>query len=93
MSDWSVGLTQQEAIARGVIVERVSARHHVPERADHDHRHSRTAMLLRRLAERLDPTVEHRPATGPGELRVVPTPHAGSPRPWSAARRAPHRHS
>ena len=44
-------LSPQEAIARQLIVDRVHRRHaHGPDR-----RHSRTAAVLRRLAERLDP--------------------------------------
>lgn len=44
-------LSPQEAIARELIIDRVQRRHaHRPER-----RHARTAAVLRRLAERLDP--------------------------------------
>ncbi|MDN5798144.1 MAG: hypothetical protein L0H79_20685 [Intrasporangium sp.] len=44
-------LTQHEALARQIILERTSRRH----RERPVHRHVRSALLLRRLAERLDP--------------------------------------
>ena len=87
----TLSLSLQEAIARDRIDERVAARHHVPRQTGRTRRHVRAALLLRSLAERLDPSVQrpHR-----ADLHVVPAPHAGSPRPWTAApRRAPHRHS
>lgn len=93
----TMGLTLQEAVARDRIVERISAAngqhaHHAPGPAVRSRRrHTRAALLLRSLAERLDPAAE-RPQRA--DLHVVPAPHAGSPRPWTAApRRAPHRHS
>ena len=110
MSTRTVSLTPQEALARDVIAQRVTARHHAPKaqgtRRD-ARRHTRAALLLRRLAERLDPSAvrdgrdvgrgngqaaEAVAGTAPGHLHGAP--HAGSPRPWTAApRRAPHRHS
>ncbi|KRB47370.1 MULTISPECIES: hypothetical protein [unclassified Terrabacter] len=90
MSTGTLSLSPQEAIARDRIVERVASRHHAPK-VGRIRRHVRAALLLRSLAERLDPSVQspHR-----ADLHVVPGPHAGSPRPWTAApRRAPHRHS
>jgi hypothetical protein len=89
----TVSLSLQEALAREVIIERVAVRHHAP-RTVRVRRHARAALLLRSLAERLDPSAG-RPA--PAEAAPLP-PHAGSPRPWSAqpregVRRAPHRHS
>ncbi|HYQ31707.1 MAG TPA: hypothetical protein VEQ83_00720 [Lapillicoccus sp.] len=94
MSAGTASLTPQEAIARDRIVERVAAAHHahhVPKQVGRIRRHVRAALLLRSLAERLDPTAERpAPASGP---HPAPAPHAGS-RPWAAApRRAPHRHS
>lgn len=93
----ALGLTPTEAIARDRIVERVAAAHHAQQAPRHGartRRHVRAALLLRSLAERLDPAA--RPA-GPERRPAppsVPAPHAGSPRPWTAApRRAPHRHT
>ncbi|GAA1981570.1 hypothetical protein GCM10009817_23480 [Terrabacter lapilli] len=116
MSTRTVSLTPQEALARDLIVERVATRHHAPKAQGsrrHSRRHTRAALLLRRLAERLDPSVvrdardarEGRGAGGaagavagavagatPGRLGGAP--HAGRPRPWSAAPRpAQHRRS
>jgi len=112
VSTRTVSLTPQEALARDLIVERVATRHHAPKaqgsRRRHSRRHTRAALLLRRLAERLDPSVvrdardardgrDGRDAGGgagatPG--RLTGAPHGGSPRPWSAApRRTPHRQS
>lgn len=89
MSAGTLSLSPQEALARELIIERSAARHHAPKPAARTRRHVRAALLLRTLAERLDPTVER-----PAHARPVPVPHAGSPRPWSAApRRTPHRHS
>lgn len=86
------GLSPQEALARGLIGERVAARHHAPRPQARSRRSVRAALLLRRLAERLDPSSQ--PARQVTPPRHAPTPYAGSPRPWSAApRRAPHRHS
>jgi hypothetical protein len=97
-------LTTQEALARELILERVASRHRAQRR-----RHpSRTAVLLRSLADRLDHTGradgDHAEpptaAAGPHAVGQSPRaglhegPHAGQPRPWSArVRRAPHRHS
>ncbi len=64
MSAGTANLTPQEAIARDRILERVAAAHHahdVPRQAGRIRRHVRAALLLRSLAERLDPTAE-RPA-------------------------------
>ena len=92
MSTGTFSLTSQEALARDLIGERVAARHHAPKAQGGSRRHTRAALLLRRLAERLDPSAQQ---TGPApQPHPAPAPHAGSPRPWSAApRRAPHRHS
>jgi hypothetical protein len=79
-------LSPQEAVARDLIVQRSAARHHAPRRVT---RHVRAALLLRRLAEKLDPA-------GPTGPTGAPTVHADrtAPRPWTAEpRRAPHRHS
>ncbi|WP_374970805.1 hypothetical protein [Terrabacter sp. BE26] len=94
MSTGTVSLTPQEALARDLIGERVAARHHAPKARGGSRRHTRAALLLRRLAERLDPSAQPAgPAAQPQPHRV-PASHAGSPRPWSAApRRASHRHS
>src|SRR4051812_47242337 len=100
MSTHTVSLTPQEAIARDVIAVRTATRHPAPRPAGRPRRHVRAALLLRSLADRLDPSAE-RPAragrstgTGRAELHAVPAPHATSARPWTAApRRAPHRHS
>jgi hypothetical protein len=87
----TLSLSLQEAIARDRIDERVAARHHVPRQTGRTRRHVRAALLLRSLAERLDPTAERQATT---EQHLPAAPHAGSPRPWTAApRRAPHRHS
>ncbi|GAB3078537.1 hypothetical protein GCM10027053_48570 [Intrasporangium mesophilum] len=93
-----VALTPHEALARQIIVQRVAAKHHAPRTT---RRHIRAALLLRSLAERLDP-----PAQPEGEGRMphgaqphaasrlgLAGAHAGAPRPWSAAPRAAHRHS
>ncbi|WP_330474934.1 hypothetical protein [Terrabacter sp. C0L_2] len=89
-----MSLSLQEAVARERIVERVAAAHHAQPAARHAgriRRHVRAALLLRSLAERLDPAAE--PAPVPPHHPVT-APHAGSPRPWTAApRRTPHRHS
>ncbi len=45
-------LTPEEAMARDLISDRVVRHHHLPRQA---RRHIRTAVLLRRLAARLDP--------------------------------------
>ncbi|GAA2029988.1 hypothetical protein GCM10009740_19570 [Terrabacter terrae] len=94
MSTGTFSLTSQEALARDLIGERVAARHHAPRAQGGSRRHTRAALLLRRLADRLDSSAQPTgPATQP-EPHPVPAPHAGSPRPWSAApRRAAHRHS
>jgi len=56
-------LSPQEAMARDLITDQVARRHHhrLPPQA---RRHIRTALVLRRLAARLDPepTSEQRPA-------------------------------
>ena len=82
-------LSPQEALARDLIVQRSAARHHAPRRVT---RHVRAALLLRRLAERLDPDAGHDESAG----SATRTLHAdrSAPRPWAAEpRRAPHRHS
>jgi hypothetical protein len=90
MSTGTLSLTPQEALARELILERSAARHHAPRQALRTRRHIRAALLLRSLAERLDPSA----GTTGGRVRPAPVPHAGSPRPWSAApRRTPHRHT
>ncbi|HET8987069.1 MAG TPA: hypothetical protein VFN43_01040 [Humibacillus sp.] len=102
--DAGLRLTPQETLARELIMERVAARHRAQRR-----RHpSRTALLLRSLADRLDraeqsdgtsaftPTAHPRGRFAPvvGPHAIADGPHAGQRRPWSAtARRAPHRHS
>lgn len=85
------GLSPQEAVARDLIVERVAARHHAPRPQGRSRRQVRAALLLRRLAERLDPSAE--PAQPVTQPRHATTPYAGGPRPWSATpRRAVDRH-
>lgn len=89
----TVSLSPQETLARDLIIERVAARHHAPKAA-RVRRTARAALLLRSLAERLDPSAARQATASAAPL----PPHAGSPRPWSAqqrpaARRAPHRHS
>ncbi|MER7072230.1 hypothetical protein [Terrabacter sp. NPDC000476] len=102
MSAGTVSLTPQEALARELIVERSAARHHAPKQG-RTRRHVRAALLLRGLAERLDPVAErprhadrpapHRAQSRP-DLHVVTAVHAGNPRPWTAVpRRSPHRHT
>ena len=91
----TVALSPHEALARQVILQRVEARHHAPRAP---RRHSRAALLLRSLAERLDPAGEsakQRIAAPEPHHRAAPSgARAGSPRPWSAApRRSPHHHS
>jgi hypothetical protein len=85
-----VALSPHEAIARGVIRQRTEAHHHAPRSA---RRHTRVALVLRRLAERLDPSAPERSASSG---RATPTraaaPHAGTPRPWAPVRHAAHRH-
>lgn len=54
-------LSPEEAIARELIIDRVQRRHvHRPDR-----RHTRTAAVLRRLAERLDPQPASRQTQAP----------------------------
>ena len=45
-------LSPEEAIVRDLITDRIARQHHLPLQA---RRHIRTALLLRRLAARLDP--------------------------------------
>lgn len=94
MSADTVSLTPQEALARDLIVERSAARHHAPKQG-RTRRHVRAALLLRSLAERLDPAAERpRHADRHADLHVVTMVHAGNPRPWTAVpRRSPHRHT
>src|SRR6478672_11487066 len=71
MSAGTANLTPQEVIARDRIVDRVAAAHHghhVPRQAGRVRRHVRAALLLRSLAERLDPTAG-RPARAGGSQR------------------------
>ncbi|HET7800779.1 MAG TPA: hypothetical protein VFL38_10180, partial [Humibacillus xanthopallidus] len=90
-------------LARDLIIERVAARHRAQRR-----RHpSRTAGLLRSLADRLDHTDRPDSTASDAAATAAPRavapaagaalhegPHAGQPRPWSATvRRAPHRHT
>jgi hypothetical protein len=87
-------LSPQEALARDLIVQRSARRHHAPRRVT---RHVRAALLLRRLAERLDPGAHgddaDRRAEAPGAGHADGTART-APRPWTAQpRRAPHRHS
>ncbi|MBC9820850.1 hypothetical protein [Terrabacter sp. MAHUQ-38] len=90
MSTGTLSFTPQEALARELILERSAARHHAPRQAPRTRRHVRAALLLRSLAERLDPSA----GTAGRPSRRAPVPHARSPRPWSAApRRTPHRHT
>lgn len=92
----TVGLSLQEALARELIHQRVAERHHVPK-PTRVRRGVRAAHLLRSIAERLDPAAAAQ-TTPAGAPATAVSPHAGSPRPWSAqprpaVRRAPHRHS
>ena len=67
-------LTPQEAIARDLIIDHVARQHRVARPV---RRHTRTALVLRRLAARLDPepdpTSAPRPAWTPG--RQLPASH------------------
>ena len=107
MSTGTVSLTPQEALARELIVERSAARHHAPKQG-RTRRHVRAALLLRSLAERLDPGAERprhadrhtarpaaaRPAEPRPDLHGGTAVHAGNPRPGTAVpRRSPHRHT
>jgi hypothetical protein len=94
-------LTPQEALARDVILQRSAARHHAPRR---QRRHVRVALLLRRLAERLDPDAHgddaaarrgaHGDAHGGAPVVTRSGHDRSAPRPWQAQpRRSPHRHS
>jgi hypothetical protein len=94
-----VAFSQQESIAREVIRQRIADRPHAPRRVRH---HPRAALLLRRLAERLDPSAErheHVASLAGSRVRATGRPHPAAPhaaarRPWSAqTRRTPHRHS
>ena len=91
LTDGRVALSPHEAIARGVIRQRTEAHHHAPRPA---RRHTRVALVLRRLAERLDPSTPERSAASPGRATpaLAAAPHAGSPRPWAPVRRAAHHH-
>ena len=96
-ADGAIGRSLQEALARQLVAERVAPRHHAPRRA---RRHTRAALVLRRLAERLDPATQHGDVIGhesaahPSPYASAGTPNARAPRPWSAQpRRAPHRNS
>jgi len=98
-------LTPQEALARQLIVERAASRRHAPRQT---RRHIRAALLLRSLAERLDPSgmstepalarpEAHRASSHhlvSGRPTTLAPAHAGSPRPWSSGSpRSAHRHS
>lgn len=70
-----------DVLARQLIAERTTEMHRrYPVR-----RHTRTAHLLRRLAQRFDPVPET--ATAPRPVHVDRA--ARRPRPWAAVRRAP----
>lgn len=78
-------LSPQEAIARELIIDRVERRPRVPRRV---RRHTRTALVLRRLAARLDPE-----AVSPEPAAPCPGAIHPEPRPWTAAGRvSPLRH-
>ena len=70
-------LTPQEAIARDLIIDEVARQHRVHRVTRPVRRHTRTALVLRRLAARLDPELEPtrapRPTWAPG--RQVPASH------------------
>ncbi|MGN6751721.1 MAG: hypothetical protein ACTHJJ_04130 [Intrasporangium sp.] len=72
-----------DALAHQLIAERTAERtRRYPVR-----RHSRTAHLLRRLAQHFDPVPEVRtPAPRPVHVDR----NARQPRPWTAVRRGPH---
>ena len=83
-TDTGLRLTPQEALARDLIVERVARRH----RAERRRHPSRTALLLRSLADRLDPPTAaptgraSRPAPGRSPRGGPATrPHGAQPRP------------
>ena len=58
-------LTPQEAIARDLIIDGVARHHRVHRVARPVRRHTRTALVLRRLAARLDPEPEPTSAPRP----------------------------
>ena len=61
--------SQLEALAHEQINRRVAARHHAPRPV---RRHERLALLLRRLAERLDPAERsQRPSSTARQIRLV----------------------
>lgn len=58
-------LTPQEAMARDLIIDQVALQHRVHRVARPVRRHTRTALVLRRLAARLDPEPEQTSAPRP----------------------------
>ena len=70
-------LTPQEAMARDLIIDQVARQHREHRMARPARRHTRTALVLRRLAARLDPEPEptsaSRPTWTPG--RHLPASH------------------
>jgi hypothetical protein len=76
-------LSPHEAMARELIIDHVETRARVPRSV---RRHSRTALVLRRLAARLDPEAGAEAGTRHGPQVPCPGGHA-DPRPWTAARR------
>jgi hypothetical protein len=76
-------LSPHEAMARELIVDRVERRR-VPRPV---RRHTRTALVLRRLAARLDPEVGAEAGTRQGVGGACPGSVHPDPRPWNAARR------
>ena len=72
------GLSRQEALTRVLIAERVAAHHHAPGRGGRSRRQVRAALILRRIADRLDPSTEAVQQV-PHQRRIL-RPYAGSPR-------------
>ncbi|OFE15363.1 hypothetical protein BA895_06460 [Humibacillus sp. DSM 29435] len=97
-----VSLSPHEVLARELIVERVRSQHAREARASglgrpaRPRRRRRTALVLRRIAERLDPAVAKFSSADAGRARhgdpSEVAPHEGAPRPWSSAPRVPQRH-
>lgn len=76
-------LSPEEAIVRDLITDRVSRQHQLPRQT---RRHVRTALLLRRLAARLDPDVRTEASPGPAGRAACAGVHP-DPRPWTAGGR------
>lgn len=97
-----LALSPTEAVARELIVERIHVQHGRVDLLDRHGRGSRprrhvraarAALVLRRLAERLDPAAAQHPASPTPHTADAALPHASGPRPWGPApRRAPHCH-